>query len=111
MFVLMAFAGCHRGPATYEFTQNPHQIVANAEKFVSQVERNSKHYSAEEWDVAINQFIQMSKNQFELSGVMNEREQMEFDNVRMRFMAAIDANGTEEMVMRLKEMYSAMRGE
>lgn len=111
LFVLLAFAGCQRGPATYEITQNPREIAINAEKFVKQVEKKSRHYTAEDWDAAFDQFVQMSKNQFEYANSMTAEEQMRFDNARLQFMAAIDANGTEEMTLRVKEMYSRLQGE
>ena len=111
LFVLLAFAACQRGPATYEITQNPHEIAVNAEKFVNQVDKSSRHYSAEEWDAAFEQFVQMSKNYFEFGNLMTSEERMKFDNARVKFMAAIDANGTEELALRVKKMYSDLMGE
>lgn len=111
LFVLLAFAGCQRGPATYEFTENPREIAVNADKFVSQVEKLSKHYTAEDWDAAFDQFVQMSKNYFEMGRGLTQEEQAKYDNARLRFMAAIDANGTEDLARRVKEMYSNLLGE
>lgn len=110
LFVLLAFAGCQRGPATYEFTKNPRMISINAEKFTDQVEKRSKHYSAEDWDVAIEQFVQMCKNYMEFSGHLTQDEQMKYDNARVKFMHAIDVNGTEEMAVKVKEEYGKMMG-
>ncbi len=110
LFVLLAFAGCQRGPATYEYTQNPRELVVNAEKFVKQVEKKSKHYSAEDWDEAIFQFVQMSKNYVEFGTLLTSEEQMQYDNARVKFMHAIDANGTEEMALRVKEEYAKLMG-
>ena len=109
LFVLLAFAGCQRGPATYEFTKNPRMMSINAEKFTNQVEKRSKHYSAEDWDVAIEQFVQMCKNYMEFSGHLTPEEQMKYDNARLRFMHAIDVNGTEEMAAKVKEEYSKIQ--
>jgi len=111
LFVLLAFAGCNRGPATYQITDNPREIAVNAEKFVSQVEKLSKHYTAEEWDATFDQFILMSKNYFEVGRSMTQDEQMKYDNARLRFMAAIDANGTEDLTVRVKEAYANIMGE
>lgn len=111
LFVLLAFAGCNRGPATYQITDNPREIAVNAEKFVNQVEKLSKHYTTEDWDAAFDQFIMMSKNYFELSRGMTQDEQMKYDNARLRFMAAIDANGTEDLTARVKKAYANIIGE
>jgi hypothetical protein len=110
LFVLLAFAGCQRGPATYEFSKNPRQISINAEKFVNQVEKKSKHYSAEDWDVAIDEFVHMCKNYVEFANQLTQDEQMKYDNARVKFMHAIDVNGTEEMAKRVKEEYGKMMG-
>lgn len=111
LFVLLAFAGCQRGPATYQITDNPREIAINAEKFVNQVEKLSKHYTTEDWDAAFDQFIMMSKNYFEFGRAMTQDEQMKYDNARLRFMAAIDANGTEDLTIRVKEAYANIMGE
>ena len=110
LFVLLAFAGCQRGPAAYEYTENPRELAVNAEKFVNQVEKKSKHYNAEEWDDAIFQFVQMSKNYFEYGALLTDEEQMKYDNARVKFMHAVDANGTEEMALRIKEEYANIMG-
>ena len=103
LFVLLAFAGCQRGPATYEFSQNPRQISINAEKFVNQVEKK-------DWDVAIDEFVHMCKNYVEFANQLTQDEQMKYDNARVKFMHAIDVNGTEEMAKRVKEEYGRMMG-
>lgn len=106
LFVLLAFAGCQRGPATYEMTQNPREFVPNVEKFVNKVDKNSKHYSAEDWDATFDQFVAMSKNYVEFVGRLTTEEQMKYDNARIKFMHAIDVNGTEEMTKRVKAEYA-----
>ncbi len=110
LFVLLAFAGCQRGPATYEFSQNPRQISINAEKFVNQVEKKSKHYSAEDWDVAIDQFVHMCKNYVEFADQLTLDEQMKYDNARLKFMRAIDVNGNEDLAIRVKEEHARVLG-
>ncbi len=110
VLVLLAF-GCQRGPATYEFTDNPREIVPHAEKFVNQVEKKSKHYTAEDWDLAVEQFVSMSKNYVDKSADLTQEEIMKFNNARLKFMSAIHANGTEEMAMQVKKIYSELMGE
>ncbi len=110
LFVLLAFAGCQSGPATYEITQNPREISINAEKFANQVEKKSKHYNAEDWDAAIDQFILMSKNYVEYGAFFTNEEQMQYDNARVKFMHAIDVNGSEDLALRVKEEYAKILG-
>lgn len=106
LFVLLAFAGCQSGPATYEMTDSPREIVPHVEKFVNQVEKKSRHYAAEDWDATCDQFVKMSKNYYEFRYKLTEEEQMKYDNARVRFMSAIDANGTEDLAKRVKEEYA-----
>ena len=108
LVIMLAFAGCQSGPATYEMAENPKEIVTNAEKFVSQVSKKAKHYNAEDWDAAINQFVQMGKNYYEYRPYFSEQLQMEYDNARMEFIRAVDANGGEELALRVKKEYGAI---
>lgn len=108
--VLFAVAGCQRGPATYQYTDNPREIVVNAEKFVNQVSKKSKHYTAEEWDVAVGQFITMCKNYYENSKLLTKEDQMKFDNARVKFMGAVSAAGKDDIARRVKEEYARMMG-
>jgi hypothetical protein len=110
VLVLLAF-GCQRGPATYEITDNPREIIPHAEKFVNQVEKKSKHYKTEDWKVAVEQFVAMSKNYIDKAAYLTQEEQMKFDNARVKFMKTIDANGTEEVAMEVKKVYSELMGE
>ena len=83
-------------------------MVANAEKFVNKVAKNSKHYSAEDWDNAVNQFVSMSKNYFEFRNRMTTEERMAFDKTRVRFMNAVDASGSDELALRVKKEYGKL---
>ena len=105
LWVLMAFAGCQRGPAMYEPAEKPSQVIDNVEKFVNQTEKRSKHYSAEDWQVAVEQFVTMSKSFMENRHYLTTEDQMRFDNARVKFMGAIDANGTAEIAKQVKEAY------
>ena len=111
LFVLLAFAGCQSGPAVYQDTNNPHELVPNAEKFVNKVDKKSKHYTVEEWDAAIDQFVLMNKNFIEMGDYLTQEERMKYDNARVKFMHAIDVNGTEEMALRVKQEYANMMGQ
>ena len=108
LVIMLAFAGCQSGPATYEMAENPQEIIAHAEKFVGQVSKKAKHYNAEDWDAAINQFVQMGKNYSEYKPFFSEQLQMQYDNARMEFMRAVDANGGEELALRVKKEYNAI---
>ena len=106
MFVLLAFASCQRGPVMYEKAENPRQLVVNVEKFVKQTEKNAKHYSVEDWQVAIDQFVVMSKDYVENRNRLTEEEQMRYDNARVQFVNIAGAKGGEELVVQIKETYS-----
>ena len=90
----------------YEMTENPRQVVANAEKFMKQTEKKAKRYSAEDWQVAVQQFVAMSKNYYENVQFLSNEEQMRFDNARVKFMSAIITSGHEDVAKQVKEEYS-----
>ena len=90
----------------YEKAENPEQFVSHVEKFVKQTEKYSKHYSAEDWQVAVEQFVAMSKDYVENRRFLNPAEQMRFDHARVQFMRAIDANGNPDIAKQVKEAYS-----
>jgi len=106
LFVLLAFAGCQSGPVMYEQAENPRQLVGNVEKFVKQTEKKAKHYSAEDWQVAIEQFVAMSKDYVENRNRLTLEEQMRYDNARVEFVNTVGANGGEELVAQIKETYN-----
>ena len=108
MFVLLVFAGCHREPATYQLASSPREVAANAEKFVKQVEKQSKHYSAEDWQIAVEQFVAMSKDYVENWRVLTKDEIMRFDNARLQFMKAIEANGSDDIAAQVKKAYGEL---
>ena len=105
MFVLLAFAGCQRGPAMFEKTDNPRDFVAHAEQFVKQVDKQSKHYDAQDWQAAVEQFVVMAKNFVECKTRMTNEEVMRYDYARLQFMSAIDKNGNEELAKQVKDEY------
>ena len=103
---MLALGGCQSKPATYEEAQAPNELVPHAEKFVNDVAKKSKHYTAEDWDMVIEQFVQMSKNYVEMRRYLTTEQQMKFDNTRVKFMSAVDASGQENLASRVKEEYS-----
>ena len=105
LIIMLAFAGCHSTPATYETAEKPQEIVDHAEKFVSQVSKKAKHYKAEDWDAAIYQFVQMGKNYYSYQPFFSEEQQMQYDNARMEFIHAVDTYGGAEMALRVKKEY------
>ena len=86
-------------------------MIPHVEKFVNQVEKKSKHYKAEDWNAAVDQFVAMSKNYIDKSAYLTNEEHMKFDNARVKFMNAIDAHGTEEVAMQVKKVYAELMGE
>ena len=105
MFVLLVFAGCQRGPATYQMANSPREVATNAEKFVKQVVKQSKHYQVEDWKNAVQQFILMSKNYVECKSKLTDEEVMRFDNARLQFMSAVVENGNETIAAEVKQVY------
>ena len=105
LFVLLAFAACQRGPVMYEKAENPRQLVGNVEKFVNQTEKKAKHYTAEDWQVAVDQFVVMCKDYVENGKRLTEDEQMRFDKARVQFVNTVGANGNDELVGQIKEIY------
>lgn len=106
LFVLLAFSSCQKRPVMYTPAEKPSEVVANAEKFVKQTEKRSSHYSAEDWKVALDQFIVMSKNYVEKKGEMSEQEISRFTAARLNFMKSVQKSGTEDLARQIKEVYS-----
>ena len=106
LFVLMAFASCQRGPAMYQMSDNPQQMVTNAEKFAKQTTKRASHYGAEEWKVAVDQFITMTKDFAEKKHHMTEADLFRVDAARLQFMKAVSEHGNDELISQIKEAYS-----
>lgn len=101
----MVFVGCQRGPIMYQKAENPSQFIGHVEKFVNETEKKSKHYSEMDWQIAVEQFVAMSKDYVENGQYLTSDERMRFDNARVKFMSSIDANGTIEIAKQVKEAY------
>lgn len=106
LFVLLAFSGCQRGPAMYTIAENPSEVATNAEKFVKQTEKRSSRYTAEDWQVAVNQFIDMSKNFIDKKDNMNEQEVNRFTAARLNFMKSVLKNGNDDLARQIKKAYN-----
>jgi hypothetical protein len=106
LFVMLAFAGCQRGPAIYQKSDNPKEMVANAEKFAKQTVKRASSYTPEEWKIAIEQFTAMTKNYVDKKPMMSQEDQFRFDAARLEFIKAVSENGSEELVAEIKEVYS-----
>lgn len=105
LFVLLAFAGCQRGPAVYQVSKNPKEMVANAEKFAKQTTDRSASYTAEEWQVAVEQFISMSKDFVDKKRYMRQEDIDRVDAARLVFIKAVGENGSDELAVQIKEAY------
>ena len=106
LFVLLAFSGCQRGPAMYTIAENPSEVATNAEKFVKQTEKRSSHYTAEDWQVAVNQFVDMSKNFIDKKDYMCEEDVNRFTAVRLNFLKIVQKNGSDDLARQIKEAYN-----
>jgi len=106
LFVLLAFAACQRGPAIYQVADNPKEMADNAEKFAKQTTKRASSYTTEEWQVAVEQFIAMTKNFVENKHHMSQEDMFRVDAARLEFMKAVSENGNEELVAQIKEAYS-----
>lgn len=92
----------------YEMSQNPSEVIKNAEEFVNKTAKRSPRYSDADWKSALEQFIVMSKNYMENKGKMSQQEQDRFTAARLKFMSAIEAAGNEKIAMEVKEAYSSL---
>ena len=106
LLVLMAFSSCHRSPAMYQMAEKPNEVAVNAEQFVKQTAKRAKHYTAEDWQLAIEQFTAMSKNCFENQSEMSQEDLSRFDRARVDFMKVVTDSGSEELALQIKEIYS-----
>lgn len=108
LFIFLALAGCQRGPVMYEMSQNPSEVIRNAEEFVNKTAKRSSHYSEADWKSALEQFIVMSKNYIETKDKMTQEEQDRFTAARLKFMSAIQAAGNENIAIEVKKAYSRL---
>lgn len=106
LFVLLAFASCQRGPAVYQVAGNPKEMADNAEKFTKQTVKRSSSYTAEDWQVAVDQFVAMTKDYVEKKHYMSQEDLNRVDAARLEFIKAVSENGNEELVAQIKEVYS-----
>lgn len=106
LFVLLAFAGCQRGPAIYQVADSPKEMADNAEKFAKQTTKRASSYNTEEWQVAVDQFIAMTKDFVEKKHYMSQEDLFRVDAARLQFIKAVSENGNEELVAEIKELYS-----
>lgn len=109
LFVLLAFASCQRGPVVYVQAEKASEVAPNAEKFVKQTEKRSSHYSAEDWQVAVEQFVIMSKDFAENRSRMNQKDIDRFTTARLDFMKSIQKNGNEDLARQIKEFYNRIQ--
>ena len=110
LFVMLAFASCHREPAIYQMSKNPTEMADNAEKFAKQTTKRSAHYTAEEWQVTVKQFVAMSKDFVDKKPQMSQEDIMRVDAARLTFIKAVGENGNEDLVAQIKEIYSQIIG-
>ena len=106
LIAMLAMAGCQRGPVEYKVADQPNEVAVNAEKFVKQTAKQSSHYSAEDWSFAVDQFVMMSKDFVQKQRYMTQSDIDRFDAARLDFMKAVDANGSEDLALQIKEAYS-----
>ena len=104
----VGFLGCQRGPAMYTIAENPAEVATNAEKFVKQTEKRSSHYTTEDWQVAVNQFVDMSKNFIDKRNYMSEDDVNRFTAARLNFMKSVQKNGNEDLARQIKEAYNRL---
>ena len=106
LFVLLAFAGCQRGPAIYQVADNPREMANNAEKFAKQTTKRAASYTAEEWQVAVDQFVAMVKDYSDKKHYMSQEDIFRVDAARLEFIKAVGEHGNDDLVAQIKEAYS-----
>ena len=90
----------------YTIAENPAEVATNAEKFVKQTEKRSSHYTTEDWQVAVNQFVDMSKNFIDKKDYMCEEDVNRFTAVRLNFLKIVQKNGSDDLARQIKEAYN-----
>ncbi len=80
-------------------------MADNAEKFAKQTADRSASYTPEEWKVAIEQFVAMSKDFVENKRNMSQEDIDRVDAARLVFVKAVGENGSDELVIQVKEAY------
>ena len=108
LFALLAFASCNRGTATYQAANNPKEVVANAEKFVSQTAEKASKYSSEDWQKAADQFIAMCKDIKAKEKDMSQEDQDRCNKARIQFVNVLNENGQNDLVSKCKEAFNQM---
>lgn len=87
-------------------SENPREMADNAEKFAKQTTKRAGSYTEEEWKVAVEQFIAMTKDFVDKKHRMSEADLFRVDAARLEFMKAVSEKGDEELVAEIKEAYS-----
>ena len=87
-------------------SENPREMADNAEKFAKQTTKRAASYTDEEWKVAVEQFIAMTKDYVEKKHRMSEADLNRVDAARLVFIKAVSENGSDELVAQIKEAYS-----
>ena len=105
LFALLALASCHREPAIYQFSESPEEMAENAEKFAAQTMKRSAHYTAEDWEFTVEQFVAMTKDYVEKKDLMSPEDVFRADSARLVFTDAVAKNGGEKLVLQTKELF------
>lgn len=105
MFVLLALAGCHTTPATFEFSDDPQTVLDNADKFVDYTFDKGKRYTAEDWDLTIDEFTTMCKAYKICEWQLFENDRERFQRTLNKFIQAVDATNDADLAARVKERY------
>ena len=106
LFVLLAFASCHTEPAVYQMSDSPEEMVNNAEKFVKETVKRSRHYSNDDWKMTVDQFANMTKDYVDKKNQMSQEDIFRVDSARLVFTKAVAKNGDESFVNKIKEVYN-----
>lgn len=106
MFVLLAFVGCQPKPATYVDSEDPQTMLTNCEKFVNYTFDKSSKYTAEDWDVTVEQFVHMCKNYRACEWQLFEKDRERFQLDLNKFMQAVDATGNTDLALEIKAKYA-----
>ena len=89
-------------------SNNPKEMVENAEKFAKQTSKRASSYTAEEWQVAVEQFIAMTKDFSDKKHYMSQELLFRADAARLEFMKAVSEHGNDELAAQIKEAYSQL---
>jgi hypothetical protein len=107
VLMLFAFAGCNKGPATYE-SSDESNIIKNSSMFVKQTEKVCSKYTAEEWENSTKDFVHMCKDFLVCQENLSQDEINQFSEIRIKYTDAVAKNCDLNFLLKTKDLYNQL---